>query len=108
MHDDGLFADLAPRRTAAPAPADSPTSEGLADWQRAQLREALDASDVHSMAERQSLVEEVVGRPVAALRELTAAEARKLLESLAARRTSAVADGSSWDDRDEDTWIDRL
>lgn len=108
MHDDGLFADLGPSRSAPAASNSAENAGSLADWQITQLRESLAKSGAQSMAERQRLVEEIVGRPVPALRELTIPEARKLLESLAARRQSAAGAGSSWDDRDGDTWIDRL
>ncbi|TIC84448.1 hypothetical protein [Nocardioides sp. GY 10127] len=59
------------------------------------------------MAERQALVEEVVGRPVTSLRDLTSREATGALERLGEDRRRADT-GSSWDDRVEDTWIDRL
>ncbi len=60
------------------------------------------------MEDRQRLVAELVGRPVASLRELTGPEARALLEKLAARRAAPTSQGSSWDERDEETWIDRI
>lgn len=80
----------------------------MADWQISQLRESLTSAGVQSMGERQRLVEELVGRPVASLRDLSIAEARMLLESLAARTRSTGDPSSSWGDRDGDTWIDRL
>ena len=60
------------------------------------------------MTERQSLVEEFADRPVATIHDLTPAEARKIMEALIARRKSSVKGTSGWDDRDGDTWIDRL
>ncbi|MFI5623463.1 hypothetical protein ACIA03_08365 [Nocardioides sp. NPDC051685] len=105
MTDDALFAlnDSAPEPVAPPAP------QAIADWQVKQLRAALDALGTSEMTDRQRIVEEIVGRPVAALKELRYDDVRPLLEGLHARKsaTSTTA-GSAWDDRDEDTWIDRL
>lgn len=108
MHDDGLFAHLGPPRSASSEPPPPPPSDALADWQVAQLREALAGAGTHTMDGRQSLVEELVGRPVASLRGLTVSEARMLLEALTARKRAAGSTGTSWDNREEDTWIDRL
>lgn len=63
------------------------------------------------MAERQRLVESLVGRPLLSLRDLTTSEAQDLLSDLHRRASSSSkqeSHGSSWDSRDEDTWIDRL
>ncbi|HTW13971.1 MAG TPA: hypothetical protein VMF51_02520 [Nocardioides sp.] len=103
--DSSLFGDDDPTEVPAAAPTEQP---GVPDWQVRQLREALDRQGLESMEDRQRLVEEVTGRPVASLRALTSAEARALVEALAARRPAPRSTGSSWDDRDEDTWIDRL
>lgn len=90
--------------------ADSPSA--APNWQIDMIRRALDAQELRSMADRQAAVESAVGRPVTSLRDLTADEARSLLHTLAEsrQRTSAStpAASSSWDDRDHDTWIDRL
>jgi DNA polymerase-3 subunit epsilon len=103
MSDDAmLFGEPATVEASAPA------RELLPDWQVANLRKALDALGVDSMTERQALIEDLAGRPVAALRDLTFAEARQVSEALAARRRTEASTGSAWDNRDEDTWIDRL
>lgn len=64
------------------------------------------------MAERQRLVESLVGRPVQSLRDLNTLEAQGLLADLHQRAsmssTNRESPGSSWDTRDGDTWIDRL
>lgn len=105
--DDALFGD--PSDKEEPALVD-PHAERVADWQVGQLRKALDAQGVTEMAARQRLVESAVGRAVASLRDLTPAEARRLADSLAETRRSKSPDNasSSWDTRDEETWIDRL
>ena len=104
MHDDGLFADL--RQPQPAPPAVSP--DRLADWQVAALRRALDDAGATAMVERQLLIERHAGRPVAALHDLSAVEARTVLEALISQKQSAVDGPSNWDDRDGDTWIDRL
>lgn len=106
---DSLFGEQDPFEPL-PAPTAGRTTDSLADWQVTQLRQALDAQGLDSMADRQRVVEELVGRPVASLRELTYAEARALAESLASRRgrPGSGAQRSAWEDRDGDTWIDRL
>ncbi|MEU0312297.1 hypothetical protein [Nocardioides sp. NPDC006273] len=103
--EDALFGlgqeEPEPSPEAVPSPAQP--------WQIDQLRNALDATGVTEMGERQALIEELVGRPVAALRELHFADVRPVLEVLHARRaTDATPTGSAWDQRDEDTWIDRI
>lgn len=93
------------------APAHRPVApDGIADWQVEQLRRALDARGLTDMASRQQFIEELAGRPVTSLRDLHSSEARQLLEQIQTRSASAKAQrsGSSWDDRDEDTWIDKL
>jgi hypothetical protein len=104
--DDGLFADPrpAPPRVAVPDPDEVP------DWLVANLRKALDDLGSDSMAERQALVVELAGRQVGSLRDLTYVEARQVSERLTARRQrrSISSTRSSWDDREDDTWIDRL
>lgn len=103
--DDGLFvlADNAPGSAPESPPAP------IQAWQVEQVRTALDAAGATSMIERQALIEEIVGRPVAALRDLHFADVRELLESLHDRKTPNQSRiGSAWDQRDEDTWIDRI
>lgn len=104
MSEDGvLFGSPDPE---PPRPT-IPTSEGLPRWQIDRLRQRLDALGLVTMAERQALIEELAGRSVASLQQLTSAEARAIDERLTPRRSRA-SEGSSWDNRDEDTWIDRL
>ncbi len=104
--DASLFGDE-PAESTATRPA-SVTSEVLPTWQVDALRAGLDRCGVDSMDDRQRLVGEIVGRPVAALRDLTAAEAGILRDELHRRSPEAGRSGSAWDDRDGDTWIDRL
>lgn len=97
--DEPLFGAAAdPSPTAAP-------SNRVADWQVAQLRRALDVAGHVDIADRQRVVVELVGRPVSSLRELKSSEALAVVQELATHRPAAR---SSWDDRESDTWIDKL
>jgi hypothetical protein len=84
-------------------------THGIADWKVSQFRRALDATGTVEMVDRQELVEKLVGRVVPSLRDLGSSEAQDLLERLQRQsRAPARRQGSSWDERDEDTWIDRM
>ena len=106
MHEDGaLFGDPRPQ-PQLPTPL---AGETLPAWQIDRLRKDLDALGLVTMEERKALIEELVGRSVASLRDLTFVEARTIGEKLSARRaTTEASTGSAWDERDEETWIDRL
>lgn len=106
MHDEeALFGDPSPDQV----PPTSSDVDGAATWQVEQLRRALDGRGLKDMASRKRIVEELAGRPVTSLRDLSWVEARAIQEALgklgASTQTSAR---SSWDERDEPTWIDRL
>ncbi|MFT4010663.1 MAG: hypothetical protein QM655_11555 [Nocardioidaceae bacterium] len=60
------------------------------------------------MEERKALIETEVGRPVASLRALTHEEALRLLSKMGQQGPVKPRVSSSWDEREEDTWIDRL
>ena len=100
-----LFGEDPPREPAQhPTAADQP----LADWLVTSLRDALVAGGHVSTTERQAAIEAAVGRPVESLRSLTRGEALRALDQLASKPSSAKPSATSWDNRDEDTWIDRL
>ncbi|MEU4450207.1 hypothetical protein AB0F44_02700 [Nocardioides sp. NPDC023903] len=104
MTDDDMLFQLGDEPEAQAAAA-----QPAAAWQIEQLRTALDTLGMTEMSERQRVVEELVGHPITALKELTYDEVRPLLEGLHARKAaSPTSSTSAWDDRDEDTWIDRL
>ena len=105
MSDDlSLFGDDEP---AAPPPQE-PAPAPVADWQIDLLRKALDARGLTTMAERQQAIETATGRPVESLRALTQEEALSVLNRLGQAPTKKPPGTSAWDERDEDTWIDRL
>jgi DNA polymerase-3 subunit epsilon len=101
--DLSLFGDEPPTVTA---PAAAPAA--VAGWQIDMLRRALDARGLASMEDRQRLIEDSVGRPVESLRMLTHEEALRALAKLGADAPVKKEAASAWDERDEDTWIDRL
>lgn len=102
--DLSLFGDNEPDEPAPVQHIDPPAS----DWQIDLLRKALDARGLTTQTERQAAVEQAVERPVEALRALTQEEALRVLSRLGQTPTTQKAAGSAWDQRDEDTWIDRL
>lgn len=105
MPDDlSLFGDDEP--ATVPVHAEAPTA--IADWQVDLLRKALDARGLTSMSERQQAIEAAAARPVDSLRKLTHEEGLRVLSCLGQQHGSGRAAKSAWDDREEDTWIDRL
>lgn len=100
-----LFGDDAPTaKPTQPVPAEAP----IADWLVNDVRTALTTRGLRSMIERQQAIEAIIERPVESLRSLTRAEALRVLSSLASTAGPQTDRVSAWDDRDEDTWIDRL
>lgn len=105
MSDDlALFGDdepaVPPTQVSAPAP--------IADWQVGLLRKALDTRGLTTMEERQQAIESAAGRPVRSLRSLTQDEGLHVLSRLGRRPSAGHSMSRSWDDREEETWIDRL
>lgn len=105
LDEPSLFGDDEPAQPEPVQPAPAP----IADWQVDMLRKSLDARGVTTMAERQEVIEEAVGRSVESLRSLTHEEGLRVLSQLGqAPAAPQNSSKSAWDDRDEDTWIDRL
>lgn len=84
------------------------TPELAARWQVDLLRKALDSRDLTTMDARREAIAGVVGRPVESLQALTQVEALEALRKLGDTAPTSRSGGSAWDDREEDTWIDRL
>jgi len=102
--DLSLFGDDQPSTPVEPARIETPIPDRLVD----QLKEALTARGLTTMAERQQAIEAAAERPVESLRSLTRAEALRVLERLNAEPAPQARSASAWDNRAEDTWIDRL
>ena len=102
--DLSLFGDDQPDEPLQPIR----TEASIADWLVDAIREAMTARGLTTMAERQHAIEAVAGRSVESLRSLTRAEALRVLTLLGSTPAPQTNQTSAWDDRDEDTWIDRL
>jgi hypothetical protein len=73
------------------------------------LRQAFDSAGITSMEERQQIIESCTIRSVANIRELLARDVRPILDRIEQRKNSGgPASGTAWDNREEDTWIDKL
>jgi hypothetical protein len=102
--DLSLFGD-----DSKPASVEAPKAPSpIADWQVDLLRKALDARGLTSMADRQQAVETAAGRAVESLRALTNDEGLQVLSRLGQQPSAGRSAASQWDEREEDTWIDRL
>jgi len=99
-----LFGD----EPTTPEPVAQPTAPPISDWQVDLLRKALDARGLTSMADRQAAIETAAGREVPSLRALTQEEALGILNQFGQEPPKRSSSGSAWDDREADTWIDRL
>lgn len=74
-----------------------------------QIRDAFDGAGIAEQEERKALINSIVVRGVASLRELHAVEVRRILAAIEGRSDrKPKSTGSAWDDRDEETWIDKL
>lgn len=102
--DSSLFGD----DESATPPVQETGSTSIADWQVDLLRKALDARGLRSMAVRQLAIEAAAGRSVDSLRALSHDEALRVLSQLGCQESAAPREKSAWDDREGDTWIDRL
>ena len=104
MNDEPSLFGEEPTPDAPVPPAVTP----FADWQIDLLRKALGSRGLTTMSERQSAIEPAAHRPVESLRALTHDEGLQVLSRLGQAPTSGRVGKSAWDDRDEDTWIERL
>ncbi|MDE8670632.1 hypothetical protein PY310_18800 [Pseudarthrobacter sp. H3Y2-7] len=74
-----------------------------------EIRNAFQKAGVASQDDRKALIESVVVREVSSIRELRAVEAPRILQRIEGlRSTKPASAGSAWDNREEDTWIDKL
>lgn len=93
-------------------PAKAP--DGLTDIpiredQVRQLRDAFAAAGINSMDERKAIIESCTVRPVTTIRDLLAKDVRLVLRRIEVRSLpSRPTSGSAWDNREEETWIDKL
>lgn len=91
------------------APAPLLTDLPIGDTQVQQLREAFAAAGVDSMDDRRAIIESCTVRPVTSIRELLSRDVGPILRRIEERSLpSKQTSGSAWDNREEDTWIDKL
>lgn len=102
-HQFGLF------EVSSPAQQQEPADPPITEDQIRAIREAFDAAEITSMVERKSIIESCTIRPVDTIRDVYAREAGRILRRIEQRRAAtAPTTGSAWDNRVEDTWIDKL
>ena len=82
----------------------------MTDGQRSEIRELFAQLDIVTAVRQFDVTAELTGVRIAAVGELDAATASRLIGGLERRVQNAarVTTGNAWDDREEDTWIDRL
>lgn len=103
--NDSTFDIFAQPAKAPNGLADIPIS----DAQVRQLRGAFAAAGINSMDERRGIIESCTVRPVTTIRDLLGKDVRLVLRRIKERSLpSKPTSGSAWDNRDEETWIDKL
>lgn len=104
---DALF-NIGPEEE--PAPSAGLAEHPIRDDQVAAIREAFTSAGIDNQDRRQEIAQSCVVRPLASLRELTAAEAHRVLKRIKADAAAKPRPegASAWDLREEDTWIDKL
>jgi DNA polymerase-3 subunit epsilon len=106
QNEPGLF-DLPEAEAAPTTPVieDTPISPA----QIASIRSAFDKAGIVFMAERQEVIQSCVIRRISNIRELYSRDVRQVLARIEGWGSkSTPTSGSAWDNREEDTWIDKL
>ncbi|WP_045730244.1 hypothetical protein [Pseudarthrobacter chlorophenolicus] len=104
QNEPELF-DLPEAAHTTPVIEDTPISPA----QIASIRTAFDRAGIASMTERQQVIQSCVIRKISNIREVYSREVRQVLARIEGwGRTTNAATGSAWDNREEDTWIDKL
>lgn len=75
-----------------------------------ELRDAFAAAGINSMDERRAIIESYTARPITTIRDPMGKDGRASCTRRIAARSlpSKPSSGSAWDNRDEETWIDKL
>ncbi len=103
--NDNTFDIFAP---PAKAP-DGLTEVPIRDAQVQHLRDAFAAAGIDSMNERRANIESCSVRRITTIRDLLAKDVRLVHRRIEERSLPPKpTSGSAWDNRDEDTWIDKL
>lgn len=82
----------------------------MADSQRGEIRELLGQLGVTSARSQFDLVYELTTKRIASVAELDFATAQTLIRRLRnkVQNQGRANSGNAWDDREDDTWIDKL
>ncbi|MFL4473767.1 hypothetical protein ACIPVK_07215 [Paeniglutamicibacter sp. MACA_103] len=81
----------------------------ISEEQIAWLRRAFDEAQISDMSERRELIQGCMIRPIETIRQLYAREFNVVMRRIASSgKSDAPMTGSTWDNREEDTWIDKL
>lgn len=103
--NDSTFDIFAQPAKASDGLADIP----IGDAQVRQLRDAFAAAGINSMEDRRAIIESCTIRPITTIRDLLAKDVRLVLRRIKERSLqSKPTSGSAWDNREEETWIDKL
>lgn len=77
-----------------------------------RIRSTFANTEITAQDERKLFIENTLGREVSSLREILSHEVPRVIYGLndiiIAAQSSKANGGSSWDDREEETWIDKL
>lgn len=95
---------------------DEPESQGqlerkpITDDQIARVRAAFADAGINEQNDRKTVIEACIVRPVTSLRDLYAMEAHRVIRLIRQRKDAGpkIVGGSVWDNREEETWIDKL
>lgn len=88
----------------------APLASRLTASQREALKKAFAQLGVADARGQFAIVEELTGQRITSVQELEERHAQTLIYRLANRVTAIgrISTGNAWNDREEDTWIDRL
>lgn len=103
--DDSIFDIFAPPAASPDRLEEIP----IRKVQVQQIREAFAAAGVHEMEDRRAIVQSCTIRQINTVRDLLAKDVPVVLRRIREQTLPPkLVSGSAWDNRDEDTWIDKL
>ena len=104
------MSDLLPIFESESPVASQPQTLTISDSQRAAIRALFSRSGILDAPSQFDLVEELTGRRIDAVSSMEASHAQAFIHRMEAHLASQARKytGNAWDDREEDTWIDKL
>lgn len=93
-----------------PSSASAPETQTLTASQREALKSSFAKLGVADARGQFAIVEELTGQRITSVQDLQERHAQTLIHRLVAKIDSIgrKSTGNTWDDREEDTWIDKL